>query len=77
MHPLTPDLTGLSMEDLQNKYSDLTKKFLQAQRSGNSNLMHQINLVIDDYRQEISKRNQKMLDDANKNANFKNIIDIS
>lgn len=77
MHPLTPDLSDLTMEDLQTKYSDLSKKFLQAQRSGNGNLMHQINLVINDYRQEINKRNQKLLDEANKNINFKNIIDIN
>jgi predicted Zn-dependent protease len=77
MHPLVQDLSNLSLDELQSKYSDLTKKFLQAQKSGNGNLTHQIMLIIDDYRNEINLRQQKLLDDANKNSNFKNIIDIS
>lgn len=77
MHPLTPDLSKLTMEELTNKYNELVKRQLQIQRTGNWSLMNQVNMVMEDYRSELGRRQQKLLDDANKNSNFKNIIDIS
>lgn len=77
MHPLTPDLSNLSTEDLNTKYNELVKRMLQAQRMGNGSLINQVGMLLEDYRVELSKRQQKLLDDANKNANFKNIIDIN
>lgn len=44
---------------------------------GNGHLMNQVAMVLEDYRVELSARQQKILDDANKKANFKNIIDIN
>lgn len=77
MHPLTPNLSDLTIEELQTKYNELTKRVLMAQRMGNGSLMNQVSMILDDYRTELSTRQQKLLDDANKKANFKNIIDIS
>ena len=77
MHPLTPDLSNLPTEELSTKYNELVKRMLQAQRMGNGSLINQVGMILDDYRVELSKRQQKLLDDANKNANFKNIIDIN
>lgn len=77
MHPLTPNLTDLSLEELQAKYNELTKKINQSQRLGNSSLMNQLYMILEDYRMEISVRQQKIYDDINKNPNFKNIIDIN
>jgi len=77
MHPLAPDLTPLTMDELNEKYNNLVKRMLQVQRTGNASLMNQISMLLEDYKQEMSKRQQKMFDDANKNANFKNIIDIN
>jgi len=77
MHPLSPDLTKLSLEEVNSKYNELIKRQLQAQRSGNWSLMNQVSMLLEDYRSELSRRQQQMLDEANKNANFKNIIDIS
>lgn len=77
MHPLTPDLSGLSIDELQNKYNELTKRVLMAQRMGNYELLNQVTMLLEDYRAELSKRQQQILDGANKKANFKNIIDIS
>ena len=77
MHPLTPDLTGLSMEDLMAKYNDLTKKYSQAHRTGSWQVMGQMQMIMEDYKNEIDRRQKKILDDVNnKNNNFKNIIDI-
>jgi predicted transcriptional regulator of viral defense system len=77
MHPLTPDLSNLPTEELSTKYNELVKRMLQAQRMGNGSLINQVGMILDDYRVELSKRQQKLLDDANKNASFKNIIDIN
>lgn len=77
MHPLAPNLSELTMEELTGKYSELVKKTLQAQRMGSSSLINQLGMLIEDYKSEISQRQQQILADANKNASFKNIIDIS
>jgi predicted Zn-dependent protease len=77
MHPLAPDLSVLSIEELTTKYNDLVKRMLQAQRMGNGGLINQVGMLLEDYRVELAKRQQKILSDANKNANFKNIIDIN
>lgn len=77
MHPLTPDLSSIPTEELNTKYNELVKRMLQAQRMGNGSLINQVGMLLEDYRVELSKRQQKILDDANKNANFKNIIDIN
>jgi predicted transcriptional regulator of viral defense system len=77
MHPLSPDLSKLPTEEITNKYNELVKRMLQAQRMGNGSLINQVGMLLEDYRVELSKRQQKILDDANKNANFKNIIDIN
>jgi hypothetical protein len=77
MHPLTQDLTGLSMEELQNKYNDLSKKYAQAWRMGSHSILGQMQMIMDDYKQELGRRHQALLDEASsKNNNFKNLIDI-
>lgn len=77
MHPLAPNLSSMSMDELTQKQADLSKRLIQCQRTGNSNLINQLLLLLEDYRNEISIRQQKMYEDATKNANFKNIIDIN
>ena len=65
------------MDDLMAKYSELNKKFMQAQRVGSGSVLGQMSMLLEDYRYEIGRRQQKMLEEAgNKNKNFKNIIDI-
>ena len=77
MHPLITDLSNLPTEELNTKYNELVKRMLQARQMGNGSLINQVGMLLEDYRVELSKRQQKILDDANKNANFKNIIDIN
>lgn len=77
LHPLAPDLSKLNMEDLLEKYNQLTKRYLQAQRLGSGSVLGQMAILLEDYRSEIGRRQQKMLEEAsNKNKNFRNIIDI-
>ena len=68
MHPLTNDLSKLTDDELYTKRSELQNKLGFAYRMGNSDLVHQLNLVIGDYMIEIESRNKKMLDDAQKSG---------
>jgi hypothetical protein len=55
MHPLT-DLSGLSIEQLELRISDLTKKYFSTQ---NHQIHSQITLLIEESREEIKLRNAR------------------
>ena len=77
MHPLAPDLSGLTDDELHSKRAELQNRMMFAYRMGHSDTIGQIQLLLGDYDMEIQKRNQKMLDDLQKNnKNFKDKIDI-
>jgi hypothetical protein len=76
-HPLTPDLSKFTLEELNQKYGDLMKRVTMAYRMGSSDAVYQLQLLLEDYQAEISQRNEKALQEMEKNSkNFKNIIDI-
>jgi len=78
MHPLGPNLTGLSDADLQKKYSELQKRMGQAWRFGPQSVIPQLQMIMEDYQAEISLRMQKQMAELDKNSkNPKGIIDIS
>jgi hypothetical protein len=77
MHPLLPDLSKLSMEELNQKYGDLLKRVTFAYRIGQADMVAQLQLIMQGYQQEMSLRNQRALEEMEKNSKqFKNIIDI-
>jgi len=76
MHPLLPDLSTMTLDDLNARYNELSRKYAQASRMGSGSMLSQMIMIMEGYREEINRRNQKILDDANRNPNFKNIIDI-
>jgi hypothetical protein len=76
-HPLTPDLSKLTIDELNNKYGELLKRTTAAYRIGNSDMVYQLQLLMEDYQNEIQVRNAKALQDMEKQSKqFKNIIDI-
>ena len=78
MHPLTPDLSTLTDEELHTKRSELGNRMVFAYRMGHAEMIGQIQLIMGDYEMEVQRRNQKMLDDLERNSKtFKNKIDIS
>lgn len=82
MHPLAPDLTALTDEEVHKKYGELSKRYSQAYRSGPQSILPQIQLLMQDYQAEINRRQQKLIADMEARANkdgkgFKSIIDIS
>ena len=79
MHPLAPDLTGLTDDELHKKYGELQKRFGQAYRFGSQSIIPQLQMLMQDYQSEISMRNQKQMEELSKNTGKgpKGIIDIS
>ncbi len=77
MHPLTENLTSLSLDELTKKQSELLGKITMAYRWGKPEMVQQLQMILDDYQQEINLRNQRQLEEMQKSSqNFKNIIDI-
>jgi ribonucleotide reductase alpha subunit len=77
MHPLVSDLSGLSNEELHTKYNELMKKYNQAFRFGPTSVIPQMQMILENYRYEMDKRNRKTMEEMEaKNDKFKGIIDI-
>ena len=79
LHPLTPDLTKLSDQDLSNRIKDLSMRLNQSHRFGNSALVSQISMMLGDYQVELDRRRQADLEKlmSNNQDKFNGIIDIS
>lgn len=76
-HPLTPDLSKLTMEEITSKHSDLLKRITYAYRIGQADMVQQLQLLLEDYQNELNERNRRQLEEMEKaSKNFKNIIDI-
>lgn len=80
-HPLAPQLSGLSMEELTKKYNELLGKLNQAHRMGPFGIIPQMQMLLEDYQLEMQNRQRAQLEELEKNMekgnkNFKNIIDI-
>jgi hypothetical protein len=80
-HPLAPNLSTLSQDQLNENYSKLINQLNAAHRFGRTDVVGQIQMLLQDYQEEISNRNQKAMEDMQKameknSKNFKNIIDI-
>lgn len=77
MHPLSPDLSQMSDADLQKTHGELMTKLNAAYRMNSGQLVYQLQMIMDDYTQEIGRRQQKQLDEIlKKNDKFDKIIDI-
>ena len=68
MHPLVPDLSKLTDDELYTKRSELQNRLGFAYRMGYSDMVHQLNLLLQDYAMEVEIRNKKMLEDAQKSG---------
>ena len=82
-HPLVPDLTGLSNDDLREKIQDLSKKLTIAHQNMPS-AVYQVQLMLDDYIEEQQTRDrkhlEKLMDQAKKDGKgigWDDIVDIS
>ena len=72
-HPFISDLSGKTMDELQNTINDLTKKLTYVYRSQNGPMIHQLLMVLDSYKTEYGKR----MDELYKKQNLNNKINVS
>lgn len=76
-NPLLPDLSNLKNEDIDNKITELMKKYFIAARSGQGAVCQQISVILEAYKQEQHARhikaNQKL---ANQNKNLDDYINV-
>jgi hypothetical protein len=71
-HPLIPDLTDLTVEQLGEKINELSKKLSIAYGMGNMDLVNQLQMALESYR---TKYFDKLKGD--KGTPFDEVIDIS
>ena len=77
-HPLIHDADSLTMEELQTKVTDLTKKLGWAHRAGNAQLTQQVRMALETYQNKLRQRQQEEWEKSTKNnPDFGNKIDIS
>lgn len=62
-HPLITNIDGLTIEELQNKVTDLTKKYAWATRN-NAHLASQIVMALETYQNKLRQRQQEQYDAA-------------
>lgn len=60
-HPFVNNLSDKSLEDLQKTISDLMNKLTFAYRMGNGPLINQLQMVIESYRSEYSKKMDELI----------------
>jgi len=78
-NPLINDFKDLKVTDLENKISDLSKKYFIAARSGNGELAKQIAVALEMYRSELQTRNlaTNQIPTANGKTDLDSLINIS
>jgi hypothetical protein len=78
-NPLLQDLTDLKPTDLENKISELSKKYFISARSGNSSLCEQILVILEAHKMELQKRNieASKLQPKNSNDSLDSLINVS
>ena len=72
-HPLIGSLAELKDEELQEKISELNNKMLQAYRMGNPQLIGQIQMALETYRNYYQERQRQQ----NRGSGQDDKIDIS
>lgn len=55
-HPFEGDLSQLKDSEIEERVSELTKKYFQASRLGKQELLTQISTFLTIYKEEMSKR---------------------
>ena len=76
LHPFSEDTSDLSVSQIHEKISELTKKYFQAQ---NTEVKNQISTFIEYYKQEARIKEEKNRQETNQNGDLDldNLINIS
>lgn len=77
-HPLITDADSLTLEQLQTRVSELSKKLMIAHRSGNAHLRQQVQMALNTYQNKLNQRHSEELAKLTKNnPGLAGKIDIS
>jgi hypothetical protein len=68
-HPLEGDLSQLKDSEVEAKLIELTRKYYQASRLGNPDLLTQLSTFVTIYREELRKRQAKTMASTNNVTN--------
>lgn len=64
-HPFINDLSDKTIEQLQDTISGLHRKLTFAYRTGNGPLIHQLQMVLESYKNEYQKKINEMVKKQN------------
>jgi iron-sulfur cluster repair protein YtfE (RIC family) len=77
-HPLITNIDHLTVDELQNRVSDLSRKLAFARRSGNADLSNQISMALEAFQNKLREKQQSLWDQQNrKGGDYSDRIDIS
>lgn len=60
-HPLLEELSGLTLEEIQSKISDLNKKLAFAYQMNNQPVIQQLNLIMGSYQEAYRKKMDEIM----------------
>lgn len=76
-HPLINDIGDLTLDQLQNKISELNKKLNIAMRGGNAALIGQIRMVLETFNNKYQIKLQEQQNKGGSGPDFSDKINIS
>jgi hypothetical protein len=74
-HPLLEQLSGLTLEEIQSKISDLNKKLAFAYQTGNQPVINQLQLIMGSYQEAYRKKMDELMPKGDGDK-YSNKIDI-
>jgi hypothetical protein len=77
-HPLIPNIDHLTIDELQTKVTELTRKIGMAHRMGNVQLRAQVAMALETYQNKLREKQQALWDQQRKSGpDYSDKIDIS
>lgn len=77
-HPLITDINDLTVEQLQSRISDLSKKLMFAQRMNNAHLAGQIRMALETFNNKYQAKLKETYEaESKKGPDFSDKINIS
>lgn len=77
-HPLTGNLQDLSDNDLQKKITELGKRLVFAHQTGNAQMIGQLEMLMEDFREESIRRDRERMAKMQENngKDWDDLIDV-
>lgn len=77
-HPLTGNLQDLSDSDLQKKITELGKRLVFAHQTGNAQMIQQLEMLMQDYREASQSRDRQRMEKMqdNNGKDWDDLIDV-